>query len=116
MRDVIIETDVQYKLLDLKESLIDKQGEKKGLASFKEIMDAIDNLTVFDYGVQISTEYGIDCPDNWFLLRLKYNIFVFSKNTSQITILKMYSNKEDYFYKLFGIPMRSQESKDYWGE
>ncbi len=30
--------------------------------------------------------------------------------------VKMYNEKQDFIYDLFGIEMRSQESKDYWGE
>ena len=44
------------------------------------------------------------------------NYFVFSKTDTLITVLKMYNNKQDFIYDLFGIEMRSQESKDYWGE
>lgn len=65
MRNVIIEKDVQYKLLDLKNYLIESQGEQKGLKTFKEIVSSIDNLGIFDsIGSNLKEKFKIDCPDN----------------------------------------------------
>lgn len=117
MRDVIIELEVQAQLLELKDLLIVEQGEQKGNRTFKEIVSSIDNLGIFEaIGSNISERFNIECPDNWFLLYVNKNYFTFSKTDSLITVLKMYNNKQDFIYDLFGIEMRSQESKDYWGE
>ncbi len=53
MREVIIETEVQNQLADLKAYLIGIQGEKKGVDTFKAIVDALDNLKTYDVGSNI---------------------------------------------------------------
>ena len=117
MREVIIETEVQYQLAELKDYLIEIQGDKKGKKTFSEIIAALDSMEYFgDVGSNISERFNIDCPSNWFLYYIHKNYFVFSKTDSTITILKMYDNRQDFIYDLFGVEMRSQESKDYWGE
>lgn len=117
MRNVIIETEVQYQLNDLKDYLISIQGERKGKNTFADIMSNIDNLEQFgDVGRNIKEYFNLDCPNNWYLLYVHKNYFIFSKTESTITILKMYNNKQDFIYELFGIEMRSQESIDYWDE
>lgn len=117
MRNVIFETEVKNQLLDLKNYLIESQGDTKGLKTFKEIMSSIDNLGIFDsIGSNLKEKYDIDCPDNWYVLFVKMNYFIFSKTDSEIVVLKMYNNKQDFLFHIFGIEMRSQESIDYWGE
>lgn len=116
MWEIIFEKEVQYKLADLKVKLIEMQGEQKALKTMKGILDAIDNLGIYSIGKNIKDTYSIDCTDNWYLLYVNKNYFVFSKTETRITVLKMYDNKQDYICDLFGIEMRSQESIDYWGE
>ena len=117
MREVIIEKEVQYQLARLQSILIEMQGKDKAERTFREIISAIANLGLFsDLGSNIKERFSVDCPDNWFLLYVNMNYFVFSKTDSLITILKMYNNRQDFINDLFGVEMRSQESKDYWGE
>ena len=117
MRDVIIETEVQSRLLELKDLLIHEQGTKKGSKTFSAIISEIDNLGIFEaVGSNIRERFNIDCPDNWYLLYSHTNYFIFSKTDNLITVLKMYNNRQDFIYDLFGIEMRSKESIDYWDE
>ena len=117
MRKVIIETQVQNQLAELKNYLIDSQGEKKGKKTFSEIIASIDNLGTFgSIGSNLRERFDIDCPNNWYLLYSHMNYFVFSRTETLVTVLKMYDNRQDFIFDLFGIEMRSQESKDYRGE
>jgi len=117
LRNVIIENDVQYQLLDLKNNLIESQGDRKGTRTFKEIVSSIDNLGVFDsIGSNLKEKYKINCPDNWYVLYVRMNYFIFSKTDNEVIVLKMYNNKQDFLFHLFGVEMRSQESILYWGE
>lgn len=116
MYNVIIENDVQNKLGELREILIQTQGEKKGNRTFESIISTIDNLQNYEIGTSIRERFYIDCPDNWYILYSHKNIFIFSRTEDTVTVLKMYNEKEDFIYDLFGVEMRSQESKDYWGE
>ena len=104
-------------MADLKAKLIAIQGEEKGLKTLKNILDAVDNLGRFaSIGKNIKDTYNVECPENWFLLYVNKNYFIFSKSEAKITVLKMYDNKQDFIYDLFGIEMRSKESIDFWGE
>ena len=117
VREVMYEKEVQYKLADLKEKLILVQGQDKGIKTIKHILSILDNLSVFSIKSEnIRDAYGITCPDNWYLIYVERNYFIFSKDEAKIVILKMYDNKQDFIYDLFGIEMRSVESKEYWGE
>ena len=116
MRDVIIESEIKYKLVELRELLIESQGQKKGKKTFDSILSAIDNLAIFEVGRNIKEEFNVDCPNNWFLLYSHMNYFIFSRTDSVVTVLKMYNEKQDFIYDLFGVEMRSQASKDYWGD
>lgn len=92
------------------------QGVKRGNNTFKAIMSSIKNLQFFEVGKSIRNEYYVDCPNNWFLLYSYKNYFIFSRNETTVTVLKMYNEKQDFIYDMFGIEMRSQDSKDYWCE
>ncbi len=93
------------------------QGEKKGKNTIKEILDAIENLGIYEkIGDNIRERFHVECPDNWYLLYVNKNYFVFSKTEQTINVLKMYDYRQDFIHDLFGVEMRSKESKEYWGE
>ncbi len=116
MYNVIIEPEVQARLKDLKVFLLSVQGEKKGLKTFQKIITAIDNLQLHELGANIREKYSVDCPDNWYLLYTNKNYIIFSRTDDTVKVLKMYDERQDFIFELFGIEMRSQESKEYWGE
>lgn len=117
MRNVIFEKDVLHQLAELKRKLLLVQGEEKATKTIKNILNVLDDLGIFSsIGKNIKDTYDINCPSNWFLIYVDKNYFVYSRTDKLITILKMYSNKQDFIYDLFGIEMRSDESKIYWGE
>ena len=63
IRNVIIETEVQYQLNDLKDYLISIQGERKGKNTFADIMSNIDNLEQFgDVGRNIKEYFNMKDP------------------------------------------------------
>ncbi len=117
MRNVIIENEVLWKLSELHDYLLIRQGIKKGEKTFTQIIATLDSLASFgNIGRNIKDTFNIDCPDNWFLLYCHMNYFVLSRTATTITVLKMYNNQQDFIFDLFGIEMRSQASKDFWGE
>ena len=117
MRQVIYEREVQVKLAELKDKLSEMQGAEKALKTLKGILNSLENVAAFSsIGKNIKNTYNVDCPDNWYLLYVSKNYFVFSKTEELITVLKMYDNRQDFICDLFGIEMRSQDSIDYWGE
>ena len=116
MYNVIIETEVQDKLEELRSILIQTQGDKKGERTFNDIISTIDNLQNYEIGTSIRERFFIDCPSNWYVLYSHKNLFIFSRTKDTVKVLKMYNEREDFIFDLFGVEMRSQESKDFWGE
>lgn len=113
---VIIENEVAEQLQDLKSYLIALQGPNQGMKAFKRIIASLDSLGLYKIGRNIKEAYQIECPDNWYMFTCRQNIFIYSQTSSEITVLKMYNERQDYIQDLFGVSMRSQESIDYWGE
>lgn len=117
MYNVIYEREVQFKLASLNEELIEKQGEQKGLQTISDIVASLDNLSMFPrIGQNIRDIFQVDCPENWYILYIKKNYFVFSITKTDVIVLKMYNEKQDFIHELFGIETRSNESIEYWGE
>ena len=81
----------------------------------KNIMSALDNMAYFSLdGTSIREQYGIDCDYRYIYTHKNY--FIFTKTQTQVNILDMFNEKEDFIFKLFGVSMRSKDSIDYWGE
>ena len=117
MYNVIYEREVQFKIASLKDELIEKQGEQKGLQTISDIVSSLDNLSIYPYiGKSIRDNYQVDCPENWYIIYIKKNYFVFSITKADVIVLKMYNEKQDFIHELFGIETRSSDSIEYWGE
>lgn len=67
-------------------------------------------------GQNIRDTFQVDYPENWYILYIKKNYFVFSITKTDVIILKKYNEKQDFIHELFGIETRSSESIEYWGE
>ena len=65
----------------------------------KRLLAALDNLGLFVIGRDIKNTYNIDCPENWFLLYTDKNYFMFSRTEECVTVLKMYSEKQDFYLR-----------------
>ena len=49
-------------------------------------------------------------------LHVEHNYIFYKINDNVIEIVDIYNEREDFMWKLFGIKLRTEESKDYWGE
>lgn len=117
MLTVIYSEEVKCKLKSLKDELVIIQGQKKGTKIIATIVSVLDSLGQFpDVGIPINERYDVECPDNWYLLYSNKNYFVYSKTDERINVLEMYDNRQDFMNELFGVEMRSSESKRFWGE
>ena len=115
MKKVIYSNIVVQKLEALKYRLIAVQGKVKGEKTIKSIMSNLDNLAIFSLdGTSIREKYGIDCDYRYIYAHKNY--FIFKTTQTQVNIIEMFNEKEDFIFKLFGVPMRSKDSMDYWGE
>ena len=105
---------VRRKLKSLKLYLMEQYGEEVAKSVLKNITDGARNLQKNpDLGVDLSAKYDIDT--SFRVLFVKHNHLFYYKDDDTIIIAEMFSEKEDFMYKLFGISGRTQESIDYWG-
>ena len=114
MRTVIYSNTVIEKLQILKDLLTDEYGKKKSDTIIKNIAGKLDNLGMFNSGEYVKDRFGIDC--DYMYLYIEPNFYFYKECSDKIDIIEMFHEKEDFIYVLFGIPMRSKESIDYWGE
>lgn len=106
---------VQRKMQKLKEYLDKEYSNVNSSEILEKMVVALDNLgSMSAPGVSIRERFGIDTDYRMFIC--KKNIFILDVVNNEIVIKQMFNEKEDFIYKLFKIPMRSNESIDFWGE
>lgn len=65
-------------------------------------------------GASVEGILGISNP--YYFLHVEQNYVFYSIDSSQIYILDIYSERENFMWKMFGISLRTQESIDFWKE
>lgn len=104
---------LRKKLHSLKAELIQNFGTEVAGKSIKKITDAVRSLAKFEKkGIAVSAMYDIEC--DYRCLYVGHNYVFYRIEKDKIIIVKMFDEREDFIYKLFGISTRSQESADYW--
>ena len=114
MKKVIYSDGVVTKLQALKDELNIKYGNKNSIDILRKITDRLDDLGRFNSGESTKARFGID--SDYSVIYGYHNFFFYLEQEDRIVVLEMFNEREDFIYVLFGIPMRSQESIDYWGE
>lgn len=114
MKKVIYSDTIIRKLQILKNFLAEEYSDKKSDIVLKDIMEKLDNLGIFSSGESVEKRFGIKC--DYMYLYIKPNFYFYNEQSEKIEILDMFNEKEDFIFALFNIPMRSQDSIDYWGE
>ena len=58
----------------------------------------------------------LDIPSQYRFLHMQ-GFYVFYKvGKTAVYVINIYSEREDFMWKLFGISLRTDESIDFWGE
>ena len=114
MKQVIYSDGVVTKLQVLKDELDNKYGNKISEDILRKITGRLDNLGQFNSGESTRDRFGID--SDYMVIYGYHNFFFYLEQEDRIVVLEMFNEREDFIYVLFGIPMRSHESIDYWGE
>ena len=106
---------VTGKLKRLRKFITEEYNDSLSEKILKEMLDDVDNLALFEEsGVNISKRYDLE-TDYWYLFTHQH-YFIYRIETTNIIIVQLFHEKEDFMKQLFGISGRSQESIDYWGE
>lgn len=106
---------VLRKLQALKRKLDSEFGEDVSKNKMVHIVDTLDNLIVSSNpGESMRDRFDVD-TDYRFVI-VSPNIFILSIVNNKVIVKQMFNEKEDFIYKLIKVRMRSNESKNYWGE
>jgi len=65
-------------------------------------------------GISVREIYGIDCDYRCIYAEKNYVFYLVTK--TEIQIIKIYDEREDFMQKMFGIHTTSPETDEYWGE
>lgn len=103
------------KLKNLRNELTEKYGNECSEKIIGEMTKDVRLLEQFsDSGVNISQMYDVDT--DYFYIFTHCNYFIYRIEGDKVIIVQMFSEKEDFMMRLFGLSGRTQESIDYWGE
>ena len=61
-------------------------------------------------------EKMLGVPSPYHFLHVEQNYVFYRVNKENVFVTAIYNEREDFMWKMFGIRLRTQESKDYWGE
>lgn len=57
---------------------------------------------------------GIQSP--YYFLHVEHYLVFYRVEKDTLFVAEIFNEKENYMWKMFGIPLRTEESIDYWGE
>ena len=105
---------VRKKLKILKGKLTEQYGEEFAKKKLGEISARLRQLEEFgESGIRVAEQYDVET--DYYLIFVNHNYFVYRIETTKVIIVQMFSEKEDFMKKLFGLSGRTQEFIDYWG-
>ena len=61
-------------------------------------------------------EKMLGVPSPYHFLYVEQNYVFYRVNKENVFVTAIYNEREDFMWKMFGIRLRTQESRDYWGE
>ena len=61
-------------------------------------------------------EKMLGVPSPYHFLHVEQNYVFYRGNKENVFVTAIYNEREDFMWKMFGIRLRTQESRDYWGE
>ena len=61
-------------------------------------------------------EKMLGVPSPYPFLHVEQNYVFYRINKENVFVTAIYNEREDFMWKMFGIRLRTQESRDYWGE
>ena len=115
MKKIIYSPDYRAKIRKMRQELDRQFGEK----TRQEILKKINNRI---HSIQEHEDIGLSCRDV-FCVDTDYQYIYAAKNyifyridDEAIRIVKIYDEREDIMWKMFGIKTRTRETEEYWNE
>lgn len=115
MKKIKYTPDAADKLRELKHNLVERYGLEVSKKILKNIMDAINELALYEKkGPAISELFGIDTDYRYIFVSRTYVFYRIDEDC--IRVINLYNEREDFLWKLFGIDTTPQDTVDYWNE
>lgn len=106
---------VRRKMQSLKSYLTEQFGLDVAVNGISAITKAVRGLEKYpESGVALSEQYDVDTDFRYLFVNHNYMFYYLEGN--KVIVAEMFSEREDFMYKLFGISSISEESEDFWGE
>ena len=61
-------------------------------------------------------ERVLGIPSSYYFLHIEYTYIFYRVENNTIYITALYSERENFLQKMFGISLRTSESLEFWGE
>ena len=107
--------DAKEKLIAVNKQITDIAGNVIANKKVSTIVETINGLkTNPQKGQSVAVLLNIITPYRF--LHVEHNYIFYKISDNVIEIVDIYNEREDFMWKLFGIKLRTEESKDYWGE
>lgn len=115
MKKIRYSQDYKEKIQKMRRYLDAQFGNAKRVEIFKTINSRIKSIREHeDIGISVREMFNVD-TDYQYIYAAKNYIF-YRIDETDIYIVNIYDEREDFMWKLFGIRTLSQETEDYWKE
>jgi hypothetical protein len=101
MKKLIYSPDYQEKIIQLRNDLDLKYGQKTREKVLAEIDHRIQLLKTYNYlGISLREKYGFDC--DFYHIYVANNFVFYEVEEESINIINMYNEREEYIIKFLG--------------
>lgn len=115
MKKIRYSQDYKEKISKMRRYLDAQFGNARRLEIFNTINRRIKSIREHeDIGISVREMFNVD-TDYQYIYAAKNYIF-YRIDETDIYIVNIYDEREDFMWKLFGIRTLSQETEDYWKE
>ena len=115
MKKIKYTPDAADKLRALKATISQEYGVDNARKIVKNITDAIRGLSDYEEkGSEVSKMF--DVVSDYRYIFVSKNYVFYRIEEKYIRIIKLYHEKEDFMWQLFGVDTTPQDTIDYWNE
>ncbi|MCM1252193.1 MAG: type II toxin-antitoxin system RelE/ParE family toxin [Clostridium sp.] len=113
MKKLKYSPDAREKLKQIKQYVEQKFGTDTAGKVISELTKSFRDLPQFENkGISVESVLGIPC--DYRMLYIQHNYVFYQIEPDVIKIIDIYSEKEDFMWKLFGIKTITEETENYW--
>lgn len=113
MKKIVYSPDAIEKIQQIGSYVAARFGRQKAKEVKKTITKRIRGLAENEYiGESVEALFGI--PTDYRILFVMKNYVFYRVTDSEILIVNVYNEREDFMFKLFGVSSIDEEAEEYW--